>query len=280
LLLSGLVVFAGCGSSEGRAAHGQGVEGATLPGESDPFSQCLTVDDLPAFEPGRTRRDILEQLGWRYKYVAMVECYGQALCSITLELRPQVAQREEHGETFEAIFEDDRFLKFVVRPPEGPWPTNVGDCDWLEWALTADPVSAADLLESTRSLANAPSHVDWGLTMVFLALRPLLPKHRLQEPTTANYARNAALRSQFNAARLGIGMTEAEVEDVLQAKPQETRVVRGESWRIYGSQEVFNIDERLHFLNVLVVFCQGKACVVESIGLEEWQRIQREEFVK
>ncbi len=79
LLLSGLVVFAGCGSSEGREAHGQGVEGATLPGESDPFSQCLTVDDLPAFEPGRTRRDILEQLGWRYKYVAMVMAEAQRL---------------------------------------------------------------------------------------------------------------------------------------------------------------------------------------------------------
>ena len=48
-------------------------------------------------------------------------------------------------------------------------------------------------------------------------------------------------------ARLNVGMTESEVEAVVKAKPIESGNVEAGVYRIYGSNESFNIDPSLHF---------------------------------
>ena len=85
--------------------------------------------------------------------------------------------------------------------------------------------------------------------------------------------------NQFNAARLKIGMTESETEAVLKAKPLESGKVEAGDYKIYGSNESFNINYPLRFSNILLVFTGGKLSVIRSIPSgAEWRQELGEMF--
>jgi hypothetical protein len=277
------VCLQGCGQSEDEKSEKQPGESAETKGVAKPIdsaSHILAVADLDKFQPGRSRRAILEDLHWPIGYVAMAECDGKAICSISYEVMANGSRDDRATVEFEAIFLDNEFVAFVTRSPFGPlpWPSMAGDCNWLEWALETAPVSIVDLREEANSATTPPTQVDWGLTIAWLLLKPALRSQIPKPPTEDDYRRNAALRDQFNAARLDIDMTESEVESVLKVKPLEQGRLNIGSYKIYGSIESFNIEAWHHFWNVLVVYRNGKAAAVYSIGrIDEWRHTWAEE---
>jgi len=135
----------------------------------------------------------------------------------------------------------------------------IGDFSWLIEALDAPEVSVADLQKIDPKPPPAREHVDPGLTVVFLALSPARwarDQHDL--------AKNARLRDQFNAARLKLGMTEAEVESLFRAKPLEAGKSAAGLFKVYGSDESNNRLPGLHYSNILAVFVDGKLTGVYS----------------
>ena len=89
--------------------------------------------------------------------------------------------------------------------------------------------------------------------------------------TREDLDRNIALRSQYNGAKINIGMTEHEVEAVFGAKPICSGYAEGGHWKIFGSDESFNIQEN-HFANILVLFRDGQTVAAYSLtGGESWR---------
>jgi len=211
--------------------------------------------------------------------VEMIVCEGKAVCAITYHLDPDGPEGKLIGVAVHAIFVDDKFIKFIpwgTTPEDVPCffgrsragPMKVGDRVRLMRALEAAPVAIEDLRREATSTFAVPEQSDWGLTAAMLVLSPVLAVLAAQAPkapTDDDHLRNAALRDQFNAARLDIGMTQAEVEAVLEAKPLEAGNVDAGSYKIYGSDKSFNVDFWLHYSNVLVVFREGRVTVVNSI---------------
>ncbi len=104
---------------------------------------------------------------------------------------------EELGVRYEPAYERD--MPFVK-------PIKAGDCRYLTRELESVPIKIADLKKAATKKPDAPSHIDPGLTAVFAVLGPVLS---LKWSVEAK--KNLALRDQFNAARLRIGMTQREV---------------------------------------------------------------------
>jgi hypothetical protein len=82
--------------------------------------------------------------------------------------------------------------------------------------------------------------------------------------TAEDLKRNTELRDQFNPARLKIGMTDEEVETVLKAMALQTATRDGVPYKIYGSDEKFNIEGWLHYSNIWIVFKDGKVSFIHG----------------
>lgn len=242
--------------------------------------------------------DIFEAVQWRGNLMMACECKGRSVYAASYGLLAtdysRNLERDSNAQkgTVYAIFLADKFAKFVKRPGFFPSekeeieiegtkasrakPIKIGDFRWLIRYLESESVNIGDVQEEIRARPAAPSHIDWGLTIVCLLLSPFMPR-----ASRRDYKRNAELRDQFNAARLRIGMTESEVESVLRAKPLESGEVEAGSYRIYGSNESFNINLiSLHFRNILVVFRGGKVSGTYSAPPgAEWRRELGEWFV-
>jgi hypothetical protein len=249
--------------------------------------------DIHKFQPGRSIDTVLKDVQWRGDFQAATTYKGKSVCSVMYMLLPDGATNNDRGEWVLAVFVDDKFTKFVTPPPPLPddlkkrydrmyerdmpycKPIKVGDCKFLIRALESGPVNIVDLHKKLNSEPAAPSHVDPGLTAVFLAFKPALSVRWDRESK-----KNAALRDQFNASRLRIGMTGREVESVLRTEPLESGKVEARSYRIYGSNESFDIALPLHFTNVLVVFDKGKVSVVHSVAAGfEWRQRLAQRFI-
>ena len=249
---------------------------------------CLLATDLDAFRPRRTKEDILKDLKWRGAYYTASEVDGKAVSAIVYEVLSD--DPNCGGMWVWGIFIDNRFVKFVKPPPSLPEDKEVvnvdgnprtrakllkaGDARFLIRGMNAKPVSISDLKKEVKSLTATPEHIDPGLTVVYLGFKAMGLSPAAGPPTTEkDYLRNAALRDQYNAARLSIGMTEAEVEAMLKAKPLESGTVDAGKYQIYGSNESFNINAWLHFSNILVIYRDGKAIAIESVpARDDWRR--------
>lgn len=215
----------------------------------------------------RSRRAVLDALGGRAGQAWMAECDGRAIYSIAYEPLAPGARDDRLGPSFEAIFVDGAFVRFVQRPPDGPWPEFTGDCVPLRWAVEAPPVSADVLREEALSATAPPRHVDWGLTIAGAPFFLLLKLRAADDERPKDYRRNDELRRQFDAARLELGMSSADVAAALRSGPAAQGTVRRGRYELYGSRESFSVEPELHFTNVLVVYDErGEACVVHSVG--------------
>lgn len=165
-----------------------------------------------------------------------------------------------HGDIW-AIFVDGKFQKFV------PWPEwwrdeptlKVGDFRPLIQAFESEPLKISDLKVTDKEEPEPPTQTDPGLTAAWLLLRK-----DVEAAHQRDLKRNVALRDQFNAARLDIGMTVPEVESVLKARPIEAGEIEAGSFRIYGSTESLDVMEALHYSNVLVLFEEGRVSGIYS----------------
>ncbi len=257
----------------------------------DSASCYLAAGELDKFQPGRAMDELLEDVQWRGRLYMTAEHRGQSVSWVTYEVLSG-DPNEENGVWVEAIFVDGKFVKFVNRPPRlpedeevavtsrgKPWrrpkPLKAGDTRFLVRALDSDAVSITDLKEEVESKGPPPKQrVDPGLTAAFLVLKAMGAVPGPSPPATdQDFERNAALRDQFNAARLRVGMTEAQVEAVLKAEPMESGKVEAGIYRIYGSNESFNIQVWLHFSNVLVIYREGKAIAIGSVSAgNDWRQ--------
>lgn len=277
---------AGCADSR-REQPGDGYMNSshTRRTDADPASAhyLLSAVDLEKFQPGGTKREILEGLNWRGNFSFATEDQGTSVTAISFGLTREkyseskdiVRSADGADEVVWAVFIDDKFVKFVS-PPMGegmeivvddqgtprsrPKPIKVTDYSlWLKGARS-EAVNIFDLYNEVKARPPQPVHTDPELTAAWLLLR-----EKIEVASEEDYRRNAELRDQFNAARLKMGMTEEEVEAVLKAEPIRSGDVEGGSYRIYGSQESFNIVQELHYLNVLVVYREEKVVGVRGL---------------
>lgn len=218
-------------------------------------SFLLSSGDYEKFRPGRSKADILNDVQWRGNFEQAAPYNGKSVSLISYGLFG--GPLSDHGTGVLAVFVDDKFEKFV-RCPEGNAKIKVGDFSFLGRAIESDPVSILDLEKEMKNL-EVPRQTDWGLTAVFLVLGPCIEAAR-----APGLRKNVALRDQFNGARLKIGMAESEVEAALKAKPIESGEVEAGSFKIYGSNESFNITYDLHYSGILVLFKEGRAIGIYS----------------
>lgn len=252
----------------------------------------LTVSELSEFRPGRAKDDILKAVQWRGNLYMAAEHKGQAVCAIVYELLPDDSKIKA-GVWIWAIFVDGKFSRFVKQPPTLPSDSEVvghsksgvpisrfkrlevGDCRYLMRGVDGKAVSVADLKKEAKSLKPMPPRkIDLGLTAAYLLMRVTSMMPAPDAPASKkDRLKNTALRNQFNAARLNIGMTPSEVNAVFKAKPLESGKVKAGSYEINGSNESFNIPSWDHFQNVLIVFRKGKAITISSIPAgNDWRR--------
>lgn len=281
----------GCTESNGKKSGGGQVDR----GKTSSLNTKLTsphyflgVGDLEKFRPGRPKRDILKDIQWR-GYLFMASTYkGKSVCAIFYVVLSN--DPSSGGEGVWAIFVDSKFAKFVEckrdmevvdyhgTPRSRPKPIKMGNISWLIRAMETEPVNIADLKKEVKALTPPSSQIDPGLTAAYLLLKIMgkAPKSATED----DYKKNAELRDQFNAARLKIGMTEAEVESVLKAKPLESGNVEADSYKIYGSNESLNVNHLIRFSNILIIFKKGRVSVIHDSPADYgWRRKLGELFI-
>ncbi|HEV2969135.1 MAG TPA: hypothetical protein VGY55_04035 [Pirellulales bacterium] len=278
-----IAFLSGCGGapSDNKAKDENLSHTDSLGGRAEPqsASALLSSADYAAFRPGRSKTEILNELDWRGNFQTATEYNGKSASAISYGV--DGGPLSNNGREIWAIFVDDKFEKLVEPPPGNPeWAKTprieIGDFGYLKRATESNAVRIADL-EKEIAAHPAPSHVDWGLTAVFLAFSPALEAKRAPA-----LKKNRALRDEYNAARLKIGMTEAEVESIFKAKPLRSGEVKAGSFKVYGSAESLDITAYLHYSNVLVLFREGKLVGVDSgdiPGGEDGLRRIREGFI-
>jgi hypothetical protein len=253
----------------------------------------LRADQSEEFQRGRSIDDILKDVGWRGNFAQAGVHEGHSVLSVLYLLLPEAATHDARGEWLLAVFVDNKFTKFV-RPPEPPpdememrydpvlerdilvpKAIRVGDARFLVWAMEGEAVNLAKLQKEWKENPYKPrSEVDVGLHALSLAFKPAM-----SAAWDRDFKKNAALRDQFNAARLRIGMTEEEVESVLKCKPLESGRLEAGAYKIYGSKEQVGLSGPLHFSNILVVFRDGNLAVIHNIPCDyQWRERLSERF--
>lgn len=235
------------------------------------ISIYVSIDDLDKFRPGRPKNELLHDLQWRGFGVEAVVWEGKHVMEIAYVFYADPKELQRH-KSYTALFVDGKFEKFVRSDSEiwkpGDKMFKVGECSpWLA-RLMKSPAVSNDVIRKEVMASPAPRKQGPSMcsTLAWLFGASRSPREK-REPTAADYQRNAALRHQFTAARLDLGMTEQEVERVLQAKPIESGALKAGTCKVYGSSEVFPILN--HFSNVAVIFRNGKAIMIRQVAAGE-----------
>ncbi len=273
-LATATLTLSGCAELGGAEPDGTTDQAsANAPSAND----LLTMADVEKFQPGRSIDDILKDINWRGNLSMACDHQGKSLAAIHYQLFVPPGSQGFDGEPVAAIFVDDKFVKFV-EPPGGemetvdqgdlkrsrPKPVPIGHYGWLLEAVEADALDILELEKQVKERPEAPSQIDPGLTIVGLVLGP-----RVIAARKPQYKENAELRDRFNAARIRVGMAEAEVEKIFADKPLESGKTKSGVYKLYGSKKDFDIVAPLHFANVLVHYQDGK---VHGIYSDGWTR--------
>lgn len=259
-------------STEAQLAHDDSIV------HSPSAHYLLGTEDLDVFQPGRQMREILEQLSWRGNLEMMAMHEGREYAAISFGIYGGPFSDDPRATIIWALFTDGRFNKFVNWPDWGKERIHIGNFSRLVKAVESDPVNLAKLMESPSEVA--PKEVDLGLTVAAL-VTSAAGAAALERDFTAN----AALRNQFNAARLSLGMTTAEVDRVFRrARPLGIGDYADGTYRIYGAEQHLGVMPYLHYSNVLVLFNeQGVAGVYSGYtvpGGEQWREKLGDSFVE
>jgi hypothetical protein len=257
--LTGCAKRNGSTTDEERINHAKQIDVHAQPSSASDF---LGVADFKEFQSGRSEDKILKAVQWRGNFIEAAEYKGRCVSEIAFGLSRKDALKPEdvahtpfdEEESVLAIFADDKFEKFVLNPTNGDSRRiKIGDSSWLIPAVEGKPINISDIAAEIKKRPAVPSHIDPGLTVVSFLLSPFI-----RGASEKDYKENAALRDQYNAARLRIGMSVAEVEAVLKAKPIESGDVEAGAFKIYGSAKSFDIRPPLRYSDILVVFREGK----------------------
>ena len=247
----------------------------------------LSADEAAGFRPGQKLEDCLRRVQWRGEF-GQAGIIGQGSATA---IAYQLFSDDPDGEGSEAvyaIFLDDRFVKFVRwLPPETivvqreggnfgrPKPIEVGNLDHLRRLVDGDAIDLDTLQEEVAARPATPSQIDPGLTLAWIILEAATPGELVRGPSKEDYKRNDELRDQFNAARLKIGMSPAEVREVFKNEPLEKGDVKAGHYEIFGSNESLSDIKSWHrFSNVLVLYSDGKATAIYAVGAGDgWRSV-------
>lgn len=234
-------------------------------------ADSILASDLERFEPGRSRRDILTDLGGRAGEVRVARCGESEWCTIGYEIAIDAVVDPTEGFPFDALFIDGDFVALIDTPSEDFGPNSLDDCAWFTRMRESCALDRAELVERTRDFADRVGHVDWGLTAVSIVLSPLFLATAPDGPTDEDIRRNAELRAQFDATRLTLGMTEAEVSAALRAEPLERGRTIGGTFAVYGSRELSSVRSEFRHTNIVVLFHDDRATALSTIGdVDPW----------
>ncbi len=227
-------------------------------------ASCLLAPaDYAKFSPGKSKKEILQDLQWRGNFEMSTRHDGHDICAIDYGINGGFLS--DNDADVWAIFIDGKFEKFVEPPAwDKAWDNTklkIGNFDWLIRATESPSVNLVELEKKLKS-DHVPSHVDPGLTAVAVALAPALAVRQQNE-----MAKNADLRNQFNAARLELGMNENEIQTVLGSKAIKSGDLASGNYKVYGSRESIDLTKNYHFSNVLVIFSDDKVSGIYSGSL-------------
>ena len=219
---------------------------------SQTASYVLSAEDYGTFVPGGERDEILAALHSKGNFEMSAVIDEQEVTGISFGIVS--TPFDGPGQLLWAVFIDGKFSKFVKWPAN--WtkdPIPVGDFSRLVAAMDAEAVDIRLLDQQVRALPAAPSETDLGLTVVGWVFGSSIKRAREKD-----IERNRELRDQYNAARLRIGMTVDEVEEILDASP--LRVWRHEdaAYPLYGSTDLLSILPYEHYSNILVIIREDR----------------------
>jgi hypothetical protein len=214
--------------------------------------------------------EILKDVDWRGNLEMATEVNAHEIAAISYGIFGGPFNQDARGDIVWAIFVDRKFQKFVLWPDWGGATVPIGDFSGLIRTYESDALNLRNMAEQAPETAAHAPDVDLGLTVVWL-----LNRERIEERRRGELERNEALRDQFNASRLQIGMSEKEVEELFGSQPLETGEWTSGTYKIFGSDESFDIMPHLHYANVMILFVDGKLIGVYSgyavPGGEQWR---------
>jgi hypothetical protein len=233
----------------------------------------LSMVDVARFRAGRSKSDILHDLHWRVGSVHGAEVKGRRFMVVDYSLVADV-QDVQRGKRVHAVFVDGRFERLVASQSAVTGnPLKMSEyAAWLDRLINTEGFKVGHLRKTTGPGTAPQDAVEIGLTIAWLLRQPMTKNHNASEE---EYRWNAALRDQFNAARLDLGMSQQEVEDTLKVRPKIVKGVReygplasgkleAGDCKVYGSTVSFPISREFHYSHVVVIFRQGKAVSIFS----------------
>lgn len=243
---------------------------------ADSASDELNVDELDLFRPGRPMDEILRELRWRGNFEMAAEVDGKPVAAVSFTVRP--VRRTEVGEGVWAVFVADRFEKFVKpEPRDHKHSIPIGTFPPLRAASGAPPVAVAAIKQSVSGLeGERPAPFDAGALAVATVL-----DLKYGAGLRQSALENGRLRGQFNAARLRLGMTRAEVAAALKSRPLEAGPLEAGSYEIYNDvSRYFQNPPLLHYNGVLALYAgdrltgiySGRACPGDPEGMEHLRK--------
>jgi hypothetical protein len=208
----------------------------------------LDITQIDKFVPGRLMDEILRDLQWVGNFEMATEQHGKALATISFFIRPTKPVRF-YTEVW-ALFVADRFVKFVDLGVEEPaHPIRVGTFPTLEIVAKRPSVATATIKQQIKDQEDSEPPFDSALAAAFVQARA-----KFADALRRQEEENAQLRDQFNAARLKLGMTKAEVAAMLRAKPLESGIVESGPFEIYGSTRPACSDPSRSYHNILALY--------------------------
>lgn len=244
-------------------------------------TRIVRPDELVHFRVGRPYAEIARALDHRGNFVALVRGDGRPdLRVVSYELGDDVAARDlDVYVPFEAIFEDERFVKLVERPRSSRGSGRLAPSRRsIELALEALERSARGMQgapavgvdELLRELAEyrSPSagHASQIPVVVLLPLLVIgLPRGIAHVHTqVTSMDSNAALRLRFDASVPPVGTPREEVERVW-GGPLDALVIGERTVAEFRSSETFGYDVLVEHAGLWAVFVDGELRSAHSL---------------
>ena len=219
---------------------------------------CLEYEDWKKFRTGRSKREILEDICWYGSLHQSANLDGKITTSIAFGING--GYLAPTGCQILAIFEENKFVKFVEFPSGHTFPEKLGAFSYLRLCRNAPAVDAAKLDRDSRQ-KSIKEKFNPGLTVAVLPVMPILAsQHEIE------VRKNVRLRDQFNASRIELGMMRNEIGELFRAKPLYTGKADGVFFAIYGTDEPLDLaDKSLHYSNIIVIFEQDKVAGIACV---------------
>jgi hypothetical protein len=224
----------------------------------------IDINQIDEFRRGRLMDEILRNLPWVGNFEMAGVQNGKPLTAISFEVRPTKNWTGRFNKTIWAVFVDERFVKFVDMESVdilSTYPIRVGTFPALQFAAKQPSLPNETIKKQIKAIIDnePPPDPAIDLPRIYAEARA-----KNAEALRRMEKENAQLRDQFNAARLKIGMTKAEVSAKLKDKPLESGVLESGAFEIYGSTKPACAASSRAYHNILVLYRDDRLAGIYS----------------